>query len=60
MWTDDPVRDADDYAAYLDEELERRPVCCECGFHIDTEYGYRIGERWYCQKCMEDFREWFC
>lgn len=60
MWTSDPVKDADDYAADLDEELERRPVCCECGCHIDTEYGYLIADKWYCRNCIDDFREWFC
>lgn len=56
--TDNPVNDflQFDNEQYMD--LKKRPICCSCGQHIQEEYGYVIGNDWYCEKCLEDFKEY--
>ena len=55
MWTDDPVRDAADYAEELERELERRPVCVKCKEHIQDEDAYEIDGEYYCDDCAHDW-----
>lgn len=58
MWTDDPVADAAAYSEEQDRALARRPVCADCGEHIQDDYYYEIAGRKICPKCIEDYRVW--
>ena len=58
MWTDDPVADAAAYTEEQDRLLALRPVCDECGEHIQDEYMYVIDGKNICPSCLEDYREW--
>lgn len=42
---------------YLESCLERLPKCHNCGEPIQQEYAVRIDHKWYCDKCIEDFKE---
>lgn len=33
------------------------PKCCECGETITSEYRYHIDGSYYCEDCMDLFRE---
>lgn len=55
FYSDDPVRDAERYLDYLDKELAKRPVCCECGEHIQEERAYYINGEMICQECMGNY-----
>ena len=35
----------------------RRPVCEECGRHIQDETAFLIRGEWFCQECMDNFEE---
>ena len=35
----------------------RRPVCSECGENIQSEMAHLIHGKWYCEDCMENFKE---
>ena len=35
----------------------RRPVCKLCGEHIQDETAFLIQGDWYCESCMDNFRE---
>lgn len=37
-----------------DAWLARRPVCSECGEHIQEDYYYLINDEIICPDCMED------
>ena len=52
-YTDDPVKDAERYAADRDEELEQLPVCDYCGEHIQDEFCYKIDDDILCRKCVD-------
>lgn len=54
MWTDDPVRDAENYYNEMEERLQKLPVCECCGNPIQEEYAYLIYDSWYCPDCMRD------
>lgn len=55
MWilTGSPYFDADQKNEEEERWLERRPVCAECGEHIQEDYAYRIGDDLYCNDCIE-------
>ena len=38
-----------------EELLMQRPVCDECGNHIQDEYYFQLGDKKICPKCIEDF-----
>lgn len=38
--------------------LKSRPICSQCGEHIQDEYGYRLGNDLYCEECVNSWREW--
>lgn len=57
MWSNDPVMDAENYTDERDSWIESRPVCCECGDHITSEWRFFIGGKYYCERCMDDHRE---
>ena len=35
----------------------RRPVCECCGEHIQSETAYLIHGDWYCEECMDNYKE---
>lgn len=57
LWSDDPVSDAYRHDMELEEQLEKMPVCCACGEHIQTEYLYDVDGDLYCEDCMNDCRK---
>ena len=41
-----------------ERKLEKRPVCSNCGEHIQDENAYYINGEWICAECMErDFKK---
>lgn len=56
MCTDNPVRDAGAYFDDLEDELEKMPVCSECGEHIQQDEAVYIGGNWYCDGCIDKCR----
>ncbi len=53
-WTDDPVYDAEQYYNKLEKELEKLPVCDECGEYIQDERYYEFDKTIICPSCLED------
>lgn len=58
MWTDNPVRDAERWAAEQEEKVERLlPVCQACGRKIREKYCYWFDqddiETCFCQDCVK-------
>lgn len=53
-WTDDPVKDAERYAAWLDERESRLPTCCICGdvIYDDDAVTDMYGDV-YCSYCWD-------
>lgn len=45
-----------------ERQLKRRPICFECGEHIQEDYGYQFNGTWMCQDCLEnhkvEIKEW--
>jgi formylmethanofuran dehydrogenase subunit E len=54
--TNDPVADAERHIYEQDKRLERLPICCECGEHIQSEWLYDINGDLYCEDCMKNCR----
>ena len=55
-YTDDPERDFARRDAEQQRELERLPVCSECGEHITDEFCYLIDGEPICDGCMDERR----
>ena len=55
--TDDPVRDAENYIADKEAELEKLPKCSDCGYAIQTEKCYEFGSKLICPECLEMYHE---
>lgn len=55
--TDNPIADYDRYDRERTKWLERKPKCEECGHHIQQETAVRIGDKWYCDECLDNLRE---
>ena len=53
-YSDDPVRDAERYAADQDRELDRLPTCTDRGYPIQSEHLFLINDELICPKCMAD------
>ena len=57
------MRTPDNYDIWEAHDIEmerrraRRPVCECCGEHIQDETAFLINGDWYCEKCMDNFRE---
>lgn len=51
-YSDDPVRDAENYTAQQDRLLESRPTCCECGEHIQDSWAYEYNGEPLCTSCL--------
>lgn len=54
MWTNDPVADAERYAAEQEKRLRMLPLCSECGEHIQDEHLYEINDEYICERCMNE------
>jgi formylmethanofuran dehydrogenase subunit E len=39
-----------------DSWLAKRPVCADCGEHIQDEEAYYISGAWICVDCMDSYR----
>ena len=56
--TDDPGRDFDAWEADQERELERLPVCSECGERILDDFLYEIYGELICEECLrENYRK---
>ena len=55
--TGDPLADFDCLDMGQARQLAKRPKCCECGEHIQSEKCYRIHGDVYCSDCIESFAE---
>ena len=64
--TDDPIWDAHRHDAEERAWRQSRPKCCECGYHIEDEYAYKINDEWLCKECLDrnyrkeidDYADW--
>lgn len=54
-FTDNPVADAERYAAEQEEELEKLPICECCGEPIHQEKAIYYNDQWCCEDCEHDF-----
>lgn len=53
--TDDPARDFDRWEESRQRALDRLPVCCECGEHIQTDEYYELDAgKYVCPACLEE------
>lgn len=55
MRTDDPIADAERYAAEQDRRLDKLPVCECCGKSIQQERAVYYNNQWCCEECEYDF-----
>lgn len=55
MWTDDPVRDAENYYADREERSADLPECNYCDNKIFDDYFYRIKGENICPSCLREF-----
>lgn len=51
--TDDPIADYDRYDAEQERELEKLPVCCDCGERVTADHYYLINDEVICPECLE-------
>ena len=51
--TDDPLADFARHDAMQNRWLKSRPVCSECGEHIQDERCYEVNDELICEECME-------
>ena len=54
----DPVGEANRHFADEYDGLKDLPVCANCGEPIQQESAVKIGDKWYCDACLDDAREW--
>lgn len=50
-FSNDPISDFHRYEAERQREIEKLPVCCDCGDHIQDDL-YDIDGDLYCEDCM--------
>lgn len=59
MYSDDPIADFLSEDARKENELEKRPKCCDCRKHIQSDECYDIDGDLYCPGCMKSvFKVW--
>ena len=56
-YSDDPIKDFEEKDQEDSAWLERRPVCCGCGDHIQDDYAYKDGSDWYCDNCKDELAD---
>ena len=54
IWTGDPYEDFKRWDAEQKRRLKILPICACCRQPIQSERMYVIGNREYCQECIED------
>ena len=54
MYTDDPVADFNRWDAEQQDELEKLPICVDCGEPIQDEDVFDINGDLFCKECMMD------
>lgn len=54
-FTNNPIADAERYAAEQEEELEKLPICECCGEPIQQEKAIYYNDQWCCEYCEHDF-----
>lgn len=54
-FTDNPLADAERYAAEQEEELEKLPKCECCGEPIQQDKAIYYNDQWCCEDCEYDF-----
>ena len=59
FYTDNPVRDAENYDRYLAEKEKGRPKCTECGEPIADGDALHWHDVWLCKDCLKHFTETF-
>lgn len=52
-WTGDPDKDFSLHDAEQEAWLARRPVCADCGEHIQESHYYLINDETICPDCLE-------
>lgn len=52
-YSDDPVWDAERHQEDQDRRLEQRPVCSDCGHHVQDDHYYLINDEVICRDCLE-------
>ena len=61
-YTDDPVRDAEQYEYEKEKRRQERiydlPECDECGDRIDDDYYYECDDRTMCPSCVSKHMKW--
>lgn len=55
-YSDDPVKDFDQWDQEQQRKLERLPACRACGEHIQQENAVRLEGYYYCDACLDDMR----
>jgi len=55
-YTDDPAADAAERDYDFEKWLKGRPICDECGEHIQSENLYELDGLLFCESCMEGHR----
>ena len=59
FYSDDLERDFVRQDLEMERRRARRPVCSNCGEHIQDEEAYYIDGEFICEKCMErEFKVW--
>lgn len=56
--TDNPDRDFDRMDREQQNWLAKRPICCECDEHIQSETCYEINGEYICESCMDDHKKY--
>lgn len=56
-YTDDPAADYDAWDAEQERRLARLPRCVDCGEPIQDEMPFHFHGDWYCESCMDSYRE---
>ena len=52
FYSDNPIADAERYAAYMDMQTKKLPVCCKCKNHIQDDTCFKVDDDVYCEGCM--------
>lgn len=52
QWTNDPVADAERYAAEGEKRMSTYPICTDCGETITDDECYDFGDELFCFECV--------
>ena len=53
-YTDDPVRDYDNYCREQEKAMAQLPTCCECDYKITDEIYFEFNGECICERCLTD------